>query len=158
MRIVPDTVVTARYRFTDESGQPVDSSDQGGPMVYLHGRDSVLPAIELALAGREIGYATSLTLGPEQAFGAHRPELVFEAVRENLPPGTDLQPGMPLYSGTGDRPAFQLRVVRLTERGAVLDGNHPLAGQTLRVDLEVLDVRAATAEEIRAGRAIPPAP
>jgi FKBP-type peptidyl-prolyl cis-trans isomerase SlyD len=158
MNIVPDTVVTARYRFTDESGEPVDSSDRSGPMVYLHGRASVLPAIELALAGQEIDYQTSLTLSPEQAFGAHRPELVFEAVRENLPPGADLRPGLPLYSGSGDRPAFQLRVVRLTERGAVLDGNHPLAGKTLLVDLEVLDVRAATTEEIRTGRAIPPAP
>jgi FKBP-type peptidyl-prolyl cis-trans isomerase SlyD len=158
MRIVPNAVVTARYRFTNENGELVDSSDQSGPMIYLHGRASVLPAIELALVGQGIGYETSLTLGPEQAFGAHRPELVFEAMCENLPSGVDLQPGMPLYSGTGDRPAFQLRVVRLTERGAVLDGNHPLAGQTLRVNLEVLDVRPATAEELRAGRVIAPAP
>jgi FKBP-type peptidyl-prolyl cis-trans isomerase SlyD len=152
MHIVPDTVVTARYRFTDQNGRVVEGSEQSGPMVYLHGRKTVLAAIEAALAGQRQGFATSLTLSPEQGFGAHRPELVFEAIRENLPPGTELKPGMPLYSGTGDRPAFQLRVLRLTERGAMLDGNHPLAGKTLRVDLEVLDVRPATAEELCAGR------
>lgn len=157
MVIANDTVVTARYRFTDASGELVDSSDGSGPMVYLHGRSSVLPAIENALAGQAIGHATILTLNPEQAFGAHRPELVFEAVRENLPHDVKLEPGMPLYSGSGDRSAFQLRVVRLTERGAVLDGNHPLSGKTLRVDLQVVDVRPATVDEIRSGRVIPAA-
>lgn len=154
MQISPDTVVTARYRFTDESGEPVDNSEQSGPMVFLHGRGSVLPAIESALVEQGKGFTTSLTLAPEQAFGLHRPELVFEAVRENLPRGAELKPGMPLFSGSGDRPAFQLRVIRLTERGALLDGNHPLAGKTLRVELEVVDVRAATPEELRSGRVL----
>lgn len=158
MVIANDTVVTAHYRFTDESGELVDSSHDRGPMVYLHGRTSVLPAIEDALAGHEIGHETTLTLDPQQAFGVHRPELVFEAVRENLPLGVNLEPGMPLYSGSGDRTAFQLRVVRLTERGAVLDGNHPLAGKTLRVDLQVLDVRPATVDEVRSGRVTSAAP
>jgi FKBP-type peptidyl-prolyl cis-trans isomerase SlyD len=151
MEITPDAVVTADYRFTDESGALVDSSDSHGPMIYLHGRASVLPPIEAALAGQSVGYKTSLTLQPEEAFGAHRPELVFDAIRENLPPNVDLEPGMPLYSGSGDRPAFQLRVIELTERGARLDGNHPLAGKTLHVDLEVRNVRPATPEEQRSG-------
>jgi FKBP-type peptidyl-prolyl cis-trans isomerase SlyD len=158
MVIANDTVVTARYRFTDESGELVDGSDGSGAMVYLHGRTSVLPAIEYALAGHGIGHETTLILDPQQAFGAHRPELVFEAVRENLPRDVKLEPGMPLYSGSGDRAAFQLRVVRLTERGAVLDGNHPLAGKTLRVDLQVLDIRPATVDEVRSGKVIPAAP
>jgi FKBP-type peptidyl-prolyl cis-trans isomerase SlyD len=152
MEITKDAVVTASYRFTDASGELVDSSERNGPMIYLHGRASVLPAIEAALAGHNAGYRTSLTLQPEQAFGAHRPELVFEAIRENLPPNLDLKPGMPLFSGSGDRPAFQLRVIELTERGALLDGNHPLAGKTLHVELEVRDVRPATPEERRSGR------
>jgi len=152
MEITKDAVVTANYRFTDESGELVDSSERSGPMIYLHGRASVLPAIEAALAGQNAGYRTSLTLQPEQAFGAHRPELVFEAIRENLPPNVDLKPGMPLFSGSGDRPAFQLRVIELTERGALLDGNHPLAGKILRVDLEVQGVRPGTPEEARSGR------
>ena len=152
MEITKDTVVTADYRFTDESGELVDSSERSGPMIYLHGRANVLPAIEAALAGQNAGYRISLTLQPEQAFGAHRPELLFEAIRENLPPNVDLKPGMPLFSGSGDRPAFQLRVIELTERGALLDGNHPLAGKILRVDLEVRDVRPSTPEEARSGR------
>ncbi|AGA32630.1 FKBP-type peptidyl-prolyl cis-trans isomerase SlyD [Thioalkalivibrio nitratireducens DSM 14787] len=156
MHIVTDSVVTVRYRFSDENGETVDDSERSGPMVYLHGRASVLPAIEAALAGQRKGFASSLTLSPDQAFGAHRPELVFETVRENLPPGTKLEPGTPLYSGTGDRPAFQLRVVRLTQRGALLDGNHPLAGKTLRVELEVLDLRPATTEELHSGRVAVP--
>ncbi|MEI2419382.1 hypothetical protein V6O07_03845, partial [Arthrospira platensis SPKY2] len=67
--------------------------------------------------------------------------LVFESPRANLPPGMDLRPGSKLFSGMGDRPKFSLRVVRETENGVMLDGNHPLAGRTLHISLVVESVR-----------------
>lgn len=155
MKITQNTVVTAAYTFRDEQGQVLESSDQNGPMAYLHGLGAVLPAIEAALEGQTCGARVCLTLAPEQAFGAHRAELVFEAMRANLPADIVLEPGTVLFSGMGDRAAFQLRVVRLTEAGAVLDGNHPLAGKALLIDVEVLDVRAATECELMDGRIAP---
>lgn len=138
MKISHGMKVTAAYRFEDELGTLIDSSDQSGPMVFVHGEGSVLPGIEAALEGCVSGQKVSITLSPEQAFGPHRPELVFEAPHANLPPGTVITPGVELFSGSGDRPKFRLRIVKATEAGALLDGNHPLAGKTLNIDLEVL--------------------
>ncbi len=134
--------VTAAYLFRDEDGTLLDSSDTHGPMTFIQGHGSVLPAIEQALHGHTAGARLHLTLPPERAFGPHRAELVFEAPAANLPPGIDLTPGAALFSGTGDRPAFRLRVIHRTENGALLDGNHPLAGKTLQVELEVLAIEA----------------
>jgi FKBP-type peptidyl-prolyl cis-trans isomerase SlyD len=131
----------------EEAGLPGDAS-----FTYLHGfEDGAIPGLSQALQGVAEGFSGEVTIPPALAFGAYRPELVFEAIRENLPADTPLTPGKPLYT-CSDQGAFQLRVVRLTDRGAVLDGNHPLAGRTLRVKVEVLSVRPAAAEEIAAAR------
>jgi FKBP-type peptidyl-prolyl cis-trans isomerase 2 len=76
-------------------------------------------------------------LSAEQAYGPHRPELVFEVVRDNLPAGVEIRPGMRFNPG-GQRGRFQLRVIELTERGALMDANHPYAGKALRFELAVL--------------------
>lgn len=102
-----------------------------------------LPGLERALVGLAPGQTRHVDIPPGQAFGERRPELVFEAVRDNLPADVELVPGRPLYTGdpSGQR-AWQLRVVERTERGAVLDGNHPLAGHTLRVEATVVSIEA----------------
>jgi FKBP-type peptidyl-prolyl cis-trans isomerase SlyD len=141
MQIQNGNQVKASYTFTDESGTLLASSEQNGPMVYVQGQGAILPGIEQALAGRQEGDEIQLTLPPEQAYGAHRPELVFEAPLGNLPEGVDLNPGAEFYSGMGDRPAFSLRVLRETENGVLLDGNHPLAGKTLHAQLRVLSIQ-----------------
>jgi len=140
MKITQGMEVTAAYRFQDEHGILIDSSEQSGAMVFVHGEGSVLPGIEAALEGCVSGQKLSITLPPEQAFGPHRPELVFEAPLANLPPDTVIAPGVELFAGSGDRPKFRLRIVKATEDGALLDGNHPLAGKTLSIDLEVVQV------------------
>jgi len=144
MKITHGIEVTAAYRFQDEHGSLIDSSEQSGAMVFVHGEGTVLPGIEAALEGCVSGQKVSITLSPEQAFGPHRPELVFEAPHANLPPNTVVAPGVELFSGSGDRPKFRLRVVKATETGALLDGNHPLAGKTLNIELEVLQTRIPT--------------
>ncbi len=103
-----------------------------------------LPGLGRALVGLAPGKSHELWIPPGQAYGEHRPELVFEAVRDNLPADAQLVPGQALYTGDASgRRAWQLRVIELTERGAVLDGNHPLAGHTLRVSATVLAIEPA---------------
>ena len=142
MNITHGALVTAAYTFRDEHGKVIDSSADKGPLHYVHGQGKILHGIETALEGRAPGDRLHLRLSPEEAFGPHRPELVFEAARANLPPDLAIAPGVELFSGMGDRPAFSLRVVRETANGALLDGNHPLAGKTLEIEIEVLDVRS----------------
>ncbi len=140
MNIAQGMRVVAEYVFRDEQGEILDSSASNGPLTYVHGEGRILRGLEVALEGRAAGDRFSVHLPPEAAFGLHRPELVFEARRENLPADVVLEPGVELFSGTGDRPAFSLRVVQRTDCGALLDGNHPLAGKSLTVDLEILAV------------------
>jgi FKBP-type peptidyl-prolyl cis-trans isomerase 2 len=129
--------VTLHCRVFDAAGALLD--DGSKPLVFIYGREQLLAGVEEQLRGREPGYRGQIELTPEQAYGPHRPELVFEAVRENLPPDLDLQPGMQLSPG-GSEGKFKLKVASLTERGAMLDGNHPFAGKHLVFDVEVIEV------------------
>ncbi|QIT54914.1 peptidylprolyl isomerase [Aquisalimonas sp. 2447] len=152
MKITTDTVATIDYALRNQAGELVDSSAASGPMLYLHGYRHVLPALESAVEGRSAGEHLVVELEPEDAYGAHQENLVFEAKREVLPEGLELAEGKRLTSGSHGR-KFSLRVVRLTDDGAILDGNHPLAGQRLTFELTIREVRAATAAEVQARRA-----
>lgn len=139
MQIEDGSRVTLRCRVTDSAGEVLDEGSK--PLVFVCGRQQVIAGLEDQLRGRESGYRGRIELSPEDAYGPYRQELVFEAVRENLPADLDIRPGMQLNPGGSDG-KFQLKVVSLTERGAMLDGNHPLAGRTLHFDLEIVEVSA----------------
>lgn len=129
--------VTLRCCISDAAGVLLDDGSQA--LVFVCGKQQVIGAMEQALLGKEAGHTCQLALTPEQAYGPHRPELVFEAVRDNLPPGLDVRVGMDLSPG-GSAGKFNLKVVALTERGAMLDGNHRYAGKHLVFDMKVLNV------------------
>ena len=152
MIIAHNTVATIDYQLSELDGESLDDSAQSGPMVYLHGYRHVLPALEEALEGAAPGDELTVELAPEDAYGPRQENLVFEAKREVLPEGLELEPGKRLSSGSHGR-RFSLLVLRVTDDSAVLDGNHPLAGLWLTFRLTVRDVREATADEIRAQRA-----
>lgn len=137
--VQPHCEVIAAYTLTDANGDMLATSTPETPLRYIHGAGQMIAALEAALAGRQAGDVLNVTLTPEQAYGEHRPELVFEAVRENLPAGKELHAGMILTPG-GQQGKFSLKVVELTERGAILDGNHPLAGKTVTWQIEILTV------------------
>lgn len=152
MKITTDTVATIDYALRNQAGELVDSSEASGPMVYLHGYRHVLPALERAVEGHSAGEHLVVELEPEEAYGARQENLVFAAKREVLPEGLELAEGKRLTSGSHGR-KFSLRVVRLTDDGAILDGNHPLAGERLTFELAIREVREATAAEVQARRA-----
>ncbi len=107
------------------------------------GKQQLIAGLEDKLKGKEAGFQGRIEMPPEQGYGPYRPELVFEAVRENLPANLDIQPGMDLSPG-GSAGKFNLKVVALTERGDMLDGNHRFAGKHLLFDVEVIRVDPAT--------------
>jgi FKBP-type peptidyl-prolyl cis-trans isomerase 2 len=129
--------LVVRFRLYDSHGRLLEESAPHQPMRFVTGRQQILPALEQALAQAVEGEQLSVELGAEQAYGPRRPELVFEVVRDNLPAGMTIQPGM-LFNPGGQRGRFQLRVLELTPRGALMDGNHPYAGMDLRFEIEVL--------------------
>ena len=144
MKIEAHMQVTASFRLLDETGSCLRSSTPKQPLRYIHGRGELLPKLEQRLEGAVVGEQREITLSPEDAFGLHRSELVFEAIREHLPPG-DLSVGMSFAPG-GQQGKFSLRVLELTEKGALLDGNHPLAGKTLTWKISIEQLRSALPE------------
>ena len=145
MKIEKDTAVSLRIKIADAAGKLID--DSNAPMVYLHGGyDNTFPKIEEALEGREPGYQVTLTLLPEDGFGQRDEGLLRSLPKKEFPPGVKVGGQL---QGVNDAGAEQIYNVMIIKGDTVyLDGNHPLAGKELRVSLKVIEVRAATAEEI----------
>jgi len=146
MKAAHGMVVTMHYTLTDDQGEVLDSSRGGEPMTYLHGHQNIIPGLERALEGTGTGHKAQVTVEPAEGYGEKNPEAVFEAPREHFPPDMELKPGMRV-SAEGPNGPISFLIVDVNEKAATLDGNHPLAGQTLHFDVEIMDVRAATDEE-----------
>lgn len=152
MRIEDDTWVTVRYRIFDAQGEAIESVER--ELSYLHGGyGAVFPLIEAALAGQEVGHATTVWLEPEDSFGDYDAELVRLADRADFPEA--LEVGMTFEGAPGDaEDAGLYTVTDFTDEAVVLDGNHPLAGMALRFELSVTGVRPATEDEIERERGL----
>lgn len=150
MKAAANTVVTMHYTLTDDGGTVIDSSADGEPLSYLHGHGNIILGLERALDGKEAGHNSKVTIGPTDGYGEKNPDLVFEAPRANFPQDIKLEEGVRVYADGPNGPVTFM-VVKLTEKGALLDANHPLAGQTLHFDVELVGVRTATDEEMTHG-------
>jgi FKBP-type peptidyl-prolyl cis-trans isomerase SlyD len=152
VNIVADSVVTLTYKLYSSAGELIEESME--PIVYLHGgHHGIFPKIEAALAEKQAGDRCSVTLEPEDAFGEYDAELVRVETQDRFP--GDVKLGMQFEGAEGEgEDAGEARVFTVTDIAdgkVVVDGNHPLAGQRLRFDCTVLDVRAATPEELAHG-------
>ena len=154
MEIAAPCVVSLTWRLADAQGGEIDELKE--PVEFFFGGDDLLEKVEEALAGQTVGFATTLHLEPEHAFGEYDPALVFFESREIFADGT-VDAGMqfdgpPPGAVTPDLAEDAIyTVTEVYPDHVVLDGNHPLAGIALRLALVVRDVREASEEEIEAG-------
>ena len=149
MNISSNSVVTISFKLFDAANQLLEESPE--PIVYLHGTHSgIFPKIEDTLTGKKVGDAISVTLEPVDAFGEYDAKMVRVEPVTELP--ADIAIGGNLIAEL-DGNEVVWRVTGIADGKAVLDGNHELAGQRLRFDCNVLEVRAASAEEIAHGHA-----
>jgi FKBP-type peptidyl-prolyl cis-trans isomerase SlyD len=144
MKIDEDSLVSLEVSIYDAQGNLLEQSDE--PLVYLAGHDDILPGIETALMGKMPGDRLALQLEPEEAFGDYDPDLVVLVPVEDL--GEGLAVGMRVEGESAGSPGHVFTITDIAEGMAVLDGNHPLAGLAVRFDIKVVDVRAATPEEL----------
>jgi FKBP-type peptidyl-prolyl cis-trans isomerase SlyD len=150
MKIEKNAAVTLRFKVTDSLGKVVEESKE--PMVYLHGGyGNTLPKIEEALDGQVTGFQTTLALSAADAFGVRDEELVQTIPKSQFPPGVKV--GGQLEGHGDDGRAHVFTVMKIKGDTVLLDGNHPLAGKDLIFSLGVLEVRAASEEEIAHGHA-----
>lgn len=147
MNIFANTVVTISFKLFDASNKLLEESPE--PLTYLHGGHSgIFPKIEEALNHKQVGESISVTLEPDDAFGEYDAKMIRMEALSDLPP--DVAVGGYLVAEQDGHEVIW-RVTNIAEGKAVLDGNHELAGQRLRFDCTVMDVRPATAEEISHG-------
>lgn len=151
MKITQNTVVQLHYQLNDENGL-LESSAQSEPLLYLHGHQNMLPAIEAALSDKTVGDKLELMLTPEQAYGERRDDAVQSVMVKHLQGAKKWKAGMSAVVETEQGPR-QVTIVKMGMFKADVDTNHPLAGKTLTFNFEVLDVRAASDDEIAHGHA-----
>lgn len=154
MKITPSCVVELTWTLTDSQGELLD--ELLDPVEFLVGGHDLLPAVEAALQEHASGDALDLYLDPEKAFGGYDEQLVFLLPRNAL--HADVQTGLLIEAGALDSDQLKgvaddhlLTITDIYPEHVVLDGNHPLSGMSLRLELKIGTVRPATAEELRQG-------
>jgi FKBP-type peptidyl-prolyl cis-trans isomerase SlyD len=152
MQIEDDTWVTVRYRLYDAQGEALEPDER--ELTYLQGGyGAVFPMVEEALAGQAVGFQTTVHLEPEDGFGEYDADLLRIAPRSAFPAALELGMTFEGVPGEDAEDDGLFTVTDITEEAVVLDGNHPLAGMSLRFELQVVDVREATEDEVAAERA-----
>ncbi|HET8883438.1 MAG TPA: peptidylprolyl isomerase [Solimonas sp.] len=150
MEIADQRVVSIHYTLTNSKGEILDSSQGNDPLAYLHGGGNIIPGLEKALAGKKTGDKLNVHVAPAEGYGERNDALIQQVPRRAFQGVKDIEPGMS-FQAQGPQGPMHVRVTRVAGDMVTVDGNHPLAGEDLNFDVEVTDVRAATAEEMAHG-------
>jgi FKBP-type peptidyl-prolyl cis-trans isomerase SlyD len=151
--VAKDMVVSFHYTLKNEEGEVLDSSDGAEPMAYLHGHHQIVPGLEAALLGKATGAKFSVTVAPQDGYGERSEEMMISVPKSewDLPEHVGAGEMVELSNPEGE--VIPAIVVEINDEVVVLDANHPLAGQSLFFEVELMDVRAASAEELEHGHA-----
>lgn len=156
MSISNDQVVSFHYRLSEVGGELLESSYEAEPTLYLHGHSNILPALETAIEGKSVGDKMTIELSPEEGYGVRKENATqripvkhligFEKLKNKL------KPGMTVAVNTQQGP-WEAIVLKVGKFNVDIDSNHPLAGKQLSFEIEIVDVRNATDEELAHGHA-----
>jgi FKBP-type peptidyl-prolyl cis-trans isomerase SlyD len=151
MIIGPGCVATIHFFLYDDKGNLLDSSESFGPLTFVHGKSKILPALETIIQGKQKGDSFSATFSPKEAYGQKDETLIKEFSLDQLPKSEHKLEVGALFQTNRDNTTFTMRIIKIDENLAVLDGNHPFAGKTLNYKGTILEVREATYEEMKTG-------
>ena len=147
MNIESGMVVSFHYTLRGEDGVELESSRGGEASAYLHGHNNVIPGLEAAMAGRTAGDVFTTELAPADAYGLRDPGRTQRVPMKHLAFKGKLRAGSVVQLSTSEG-MRAVTVIKAGRHSADIDTNHPLAGQALTFDIEIVDVRPATAEEL----------
>lgn len=142
-------VISFQYTLTDSAGKTLDSSADGEPLTFLESVGQIIPGLEAHLRNMKVGDKKHVTVKAKDGYGEKDPKNVVEVPLEQMPTrgikvGDRFRAGQEAHSPV-------VTAVKVTETHVTLDGNHPLAGMDLTFDVEVTEVRKATADELAHG-------
>lgn len=150
MKIENKKVVTIHYTLSDKNGQVLDTSDGSDPLHYLHGYGNIIPGLEEALKGKTNGDKITVSIPPEKAYGMYNEKDKLQVNKSQFEGIDEIKIGMDIQTRTQDG-IKMYRVEKIFGDTVILDGNHALAGETLNFEVEVMDVRDASEEELEHG-------
>ncbi len=147
MTISENKVASIHYTLKNDEGAVIDSSEGQEPLAYLHGAQNIVPGLEVELEGKTTGDKLSVVVAPEQGYGEKSVEMI-QVLKKDMFGGIDtIEVGMEFHAETAQGMQV-VEVVDVEGDEVTIDGNHPLAGQNLHFDVEVVEVRDATEEEL----------
>lgn len=123
-----------------DDGTIFDSSHGGTPLEFTIGDGQVIPDFEKAVVGMEPGDSKTITTPADRAYGPHDENMVVQVDREMVPPGLDLQVGMQLEMSQANGMVIPVTVTNVSDNNVTLDANHPLAGEDLTFDIELVQI------------------
>ncbi len=153
MQVSSGAVVSIAYTLTDDDDIVIDSNVGRPALVYLHGYDNIIPGLESGLEGASAGDRLKVDVQPADAYGEVDGEKIFELSRDEFPDEMPLEEGMQFCAET-EGGEMAITVTEVRDHSVVVDANHPLAGITLHFDVEVLDVRQGSDEELQLGQPV----
>ena len=150
MQIANNTAVTIHYTLTNDAGEEIDSTAGGEPLVYLHGCGNIISGLEDALSSKSAGDKLNVRIEAADAYGEFSENLIQVVSREMFDGIDNLEVGMQFHAAVNSRSDI-ITVIKIEGDDVTIDGNHPMAGQVLNFDVEIVGVRMATKEEISHG-------
>ena len=151
MKIEPNSVVTIHYTLTGEDGEVIDSSIGAEPLVYLADVGNIIPGLDGALMGLEVGATKQVTVPPEDGYGAYEDDLVQKLPTEMFGGIDTIEVGMSFEAQGEEGEVRYVEVLKVEEDGVTINANHELAGKVLNFDVSVEGIREASDTEIEHG-------
>ncbi len=145
--VAKDTIATVHYTGTLPDGEVFDSSRDKEPMTFLVGHKNMIPGFEEELMGASQGETRTFTLPPERAYGERDDDAVQQVSRDQFPENMEIKPGMMMAAQTDQGP-IPFTISEINGDQITIDFNHQMAGKTLTFEVEVIDVRDATPQEL----------
>jgi FKBP-type peptidyl-prolyl cis-trans isomerase SlyD len=150
VEIAADRVVLIHYTLKGDDGAVLDSSAGGEPLAYIQGHGNLVPGLEKALEGGQAGKNMTVDVAPADGYGTRSEALVQRVPKRSLQGSGEIKKGMQFQGQTADGMRL-FTVIAVVGDMVTLDGNHPLADQTLHFDIEIVSVREATDDELAHG-------
>jgi FKBP-type peptidyl-prolyl cis-trans isomerase SlyD len=148
MNIVDKVYVAFDYKLTLDSGEEIDRSPDNQPFGFITGSGQLIPGLEKGMMGMTAGDRSKISVAPEDAYGLINPELVANVPRSHFPGEMELKPGM-TFQSPGPDGMISANIIEIKDDNTVVvDLNHPMAGKKLHFDVNIVEVRELTAEEL----------
>ena len=153
MAVGQNKVVTMNYTLKDDQGNVIQTTNNKEPFRFMSGNKQILPKLEEEIDTMIIGSKKNVKIPADEAYGEYSKQAVQQVKKDNFPADVDLKVGMEFVANSPEGQQMPFVVKEIKNEEVTVDFNHPLAGKDLEFDVELIDVRDATLEEIQHGHA-----